>query len=105
MFGDQEKNSLNYTLQKESLKVKKDHEWMSNTSPSSKKKSKQTIQPALFGAVCSLQDSPYRIFRVSVLGRFSVWCHVMIIMSEGALKSKLVSSIDIDNEMDFLKHL
>lgn len=65
MFGDQENNSLNYTLQKESLKVKKEHHWTPKTSPSTAKKKGHTIQPALFGAVCNLQDSPYRIFRVS----------------------------------------
>ena len=62
MFEEKEKNSLNYTLQKESLKVKKgSHDW--STSPSLKKRSKTS--PALFGAVCNLHDSPYRIFRVS----------------------------------------
>lgn len=58
MFEENEKTSLGYTLQKESLKAKKNQcKGLSNLR--SKK--------VLFGAVCNLQDSPYRILRVIIL--------------------------------------
>ena len=57
VFEETEKTSLSYTLQKESLKIREDE--------GQRRADVAERNAALFGAVCSLQDSPYRIFKVN----------------------------------------
>lgn len=63
VFGEKDTVSLDYTLEKEALKKTTRNEGWSLMSV--KSTSTNSSNNVLVGAVCSLQDSPYRIFKVS----------------------------------------
>lgn len=77
VFGEKDSVSLDYTLEKEALKKTTRNEggW-SLVSVKSTSTSTNSSNNVHVGAVCSLQDSPYRIFKVSHWARCREECSV-----------------------------